>query len=101
MMSGCTAVLSICCSIAGPDDRGVWSDARTWLGHRRLSIIDLSPGGHQPMTHAETGVTITFNATVSSCATSRGRSATHSRLGPTPKCCCTPISSGDASAYRA
>lgn len=34
------------------------------LGHRRLSIIDLSPGGHQPMKHYETGLVITFNGEV-------------------------------------
>jgi asparagine synthase (glutamine-hydrolysing) len=35
----------------GPDDRGAWidSEAGVGLGHRRLSIIDLSPLGHQPM----------------------------------------------------
>lgn len=39
----------------GPDDRGAWlaADHRTFLGHRRLSIIDLA-GGHQPLTD-ETG----------------------------------------------
>ena len=38
----------------GPDDQGVWSsrDARVGLGHRRLSIIDLSAAGHQPMRDA-------------------------------------------------
>ena len=36
----------------GSDDLGAWSDpeAGIALGHRRLSIIDLSPAGHQPMT---------------------------------------------------
>ena len=36
----------------GPDDHGVWTDARRGLAfvHRRLSVIDLSPEGHQPMT---------------------------------------------------
>ena len=35
----------------GPDDAGVWidQDAGVGLGHRRLSIVDLSPSGHQPM----------------------------------------------------
>ena len=33
----------------GPDDGGVWTKGRVGLGHRRLSIIDLSPLGHQPI----------------------------------------------------
>jgi len=34
----------------GPDDAGVWRDAAAGIGfaHRRLSIVDLSPLGHQP-----------------------------------------------------
>lgn len=48
----------------GPDDRGVWSDGDAWLGHRRLAIIDLTPGGHQPMIDAETGVTVSFNGEI-------------------------------------
>ena len=38
----------------GPDDQGVWTDedAGIALGHRRLSIVDLSPLGHQPMESA-------------------------------------------------
>jgi len=36
----------------GPDEAGIWRapDGKVGLGHRRLSIIDLSPTGHQPMT---------------------------------------------------
>ncbi len=33
----------------GPDDVGLWSDGTACLGHTRLSILDLSPAGHQPM----------------------------------------------------
>jgi asparagine synthase (glutamine-hydrolysing) len=33
----------------GPDDEGVCASGGMVLGHRRLSILDLSPAGHQPM----------------------------------------------------
>jgi hypothetical protein len=33
----------------GPDGRGTWSAGRVAFGHRRLSVIDLSPCGSQPM----------------------------------------------------
>ena len=36
----------------GPDDEGVWGEGDAWLGQRRLSIIDLSPAGRQPMVSA-------------------------------------------------
>lgn len=47
----------------GPDDRGVWSDPRAGLafGHRRLSVIDLSPAGHQPMCSADSRWTLVYN----------------------------------------
>jgi asparagine synthase (glutamine-hydrolysing) len=47
----------------GPDDEGVFFDERNHLGfgHRRLSIIDLSSNGHQPMTDAQQKAWITFN----------------------------------------
>ena len=50
----------------GPDDLGFWrsADGSVGFGHRRLSIIDLSPGGHQPMTDPVTGVTIVFNGEI-------------------------------------
>ena len=39
----------------GPDDQGVWLDDTVGvaLGQRRLSIVDLSPAGHQPMVSAD------------------------------------------------
>ena len=48
----------------GPDDAGVWQDSGVHIGHRRLSIIDLSPAGHQPMTHPGTGAVITYNGEI-------------------------------------
>ncbi len=47
----------------GPDDSGEFRDhaAGLALGHRRLSIIDLSLGGHQPMIHGESGVVLAYN----------------------------------------
>jgi asparagine synthase (glutamine-hydrolysing) len=38
-----------------PDDRGVLNGGVALLGHRRLSILDLSPAGHQPMVDSGTG----------------------------------------------
>ncbi|MCX6707002.1 MAG: asparagine synthase (glutamine-hydrolyzing), partial [Candidatus Woesearchaeota archaeon] len=48
----------------GPDDYGLYADSNVSLGHRRLSIIDLSPKGHQPMSNKEGTVWITFNGEI-------------------------------------
>lgn len=48
----------------GPDDGGVFSDTRVALGHRRLSIIDLSNAGHQPMQSADGRYVIVFNGEI-------------------------------------
>lgn len=50
----------------GPDDSGVWHspDGTVGLAHRRLSIIDLSPLGHQPMHDASGTVVIVFNGEI-------------------------------------
>jgi len=50
----------------GPDDSGEWLDDRDGvaLGFRRLSIVDLSPAGHQPMFSASGRYVLTFNGEV-------------------------------------
>src|SRR5438270_6667429 len=48
----------------GPDGQGVWSAGRVAFGHRRLSVIDLSPAGAQPMVDAELGLTAVFNGCI-------------------------------------
>lgn len=50
----------------GPDDSGHWQSAADGiaLGHRRLSIVDLSPGGHQPMISSDGRYIITFNGEI-------------------------------------
>src|SRR5690606_18244337 len=49
----------------GPDDEGAWHDPHrgVHLGHRRLSILDLSEAGHQPM-RTPRGTTIVFNGEI-------------------------------------
>jgi len=79
----------------GPDDAGYWCDGESGiaLGHRRLSIIDLSPAGHQPMHAASNRYVIVFNgeiynhlqmrAQLEACASApdwRGRSDTETLL---------------------
>jgi asparagine synthase (glutamine-hydrolysing) len=48
----------------GPDDEGVFVDNNVSLGHRRLSIIDLSPAGHQPMCNENETMWIIYNGEV-------------------------------------
>lgn len=47
-----------------PPLRGFRQDANVYLAHRRLSIIDLSRAGHQPMTNADETLWITFNGEI-------------------------------------
>jgi asparagine synthase (glutamine-hydrolysing) len=50
----------------GPDDLGIYTspDAKVNLGHTRLSIIDLSDAGHQPMSNEDETIWITYNGEV-------------------------------------
>ncbi len=52
----------------GPDDAGEYREempwGTLWLGHKRLSILDLSPAGHQPMLYGEGRFAVTFNGEI-------------------------------------
>jgi asparagine synthase (glutamine-hydrolysing) len=48
----------------GPDDEGVYVKNNVGLGHKRLSILDLSPAGHQPMSNEDGSIWIVFNGEV-------------------------------------
>ena len=60
------ALVAVMCNTlknGGPDDEGFYTNesAKLTLGHRRLSIIDLSSSGHQPMHYQQDRYTITYN----------------------------------------
>ena len=73
----------------GPDDAGVWIDAEAGvaLAHRRLSIIDLSPAGDQPMVSADGRYVIIYNGEVYNHEDMRPSLSRASRFAaiPTPK----------------
>ena len=50
----------------GPDDSGIWLDAEVGIGlvHRRLSVVDLSPAGHQPMQSNSERYVLVFNGEI-------------------------------------
>ncbi|MGH7227809.1 MAG: asparagine synthase (glutamine-hydrolyzing) [Nitrospiraceae bacterium] len=48
----------------GPDDYGVYVNGHVGLAHQRLSILDLSPAGHQPMSNDQGTVWIVFNGEI-------------------------------------
>ncbi len=58
--------MALAIAYRGPDDAGAWADAQAGiaLGHRRLSIVDLSPAGHQPMASACGRYVLVFNGEV-------------------------------------
>lgn len=67
----------------GPDDRGEWADSACGiaLAHRRLSILDLSPEGHQPMHSAGGRYVIVFNGEVFNFAELRQELGAHAWRG--------------------
>lgn len=48
----------------GPDQTGVWSSAHVFMGHQRLSILDLSEFGRQPMVSSDSSVVISVNGEI-------------------------------------
>lgn len=57
----------------GPDDEGIFSDDFVVFGHRRLSIIDLSKAGHQPMCSSDGQLIITYNGEIYNYQTLRAQ----------------------------
>ena len=48
----------------GPDSGGQWLDKSVGMGHRRLSVIDLSQLSHQPMVDTPLGLSLVFNGAI-------------------------------------
>ena len=86
----------------GPDGAGMLVDPPAVLGHRRLAIIDLTAGGHQPMASDDGSLWIVFNGEIYNYLELRGRAAEPRPPLPqrlaTPRCCCTPTPSGASDA---
>src|SRR3954452_5387307 len=56
--------MTACLEHRGPDGSGFWARGPIALGHRRLSIIDLSVNGAQPMVDPHLGLTVAFNGII-------------------------------------
>jgi asparagine synthase (glutamine-hydrolysing) len=56
-------IKKMCQTIAyrGPDDEGIYATPQAGLGHRRLSIIDLSADGHEPISNEDDSLWLVFN----------------------------------------
>lgn len=65
-LANCVRAMTDAMTHRGPDGSGFWHDNETGmaLGHRRLSIIDLSDAGHQPMLSADGRWVLTYNGEI-------------------------------------
>lgn len=57
----CLKLMNNAISHRGPDAEGIWNDKNVFLGHRRLSIIDVSPSSNQPMISNDGKLVIIYN----------------------------------------
>ncbi len=71
----------------GPGDAGVWvdTDSGIALGHRRLSVLDLSPAGHQPMSSVSGRYVIAFNGQIYNHLDLRGQLISSPHPNPLPQ----------------
>lgn len=82
-LSNAVASMNETISHRGPDDHGVWvcSNKKIALGHRRLSIIDTSESGHQPMTSESGKYVLVYNGEIYNYETLRNQLTPH-RIKP-------------------
>ena len=81
----------------GPDDHGALVEGGVGIGMRRLSIVDLSACGHQPLFNEDQSVAVVFNGEIYNHRDLRsppgGRAATPFAATATPRCWSTATSS--------
>ncbi len=64
-----------CLAHRGPDDHAVWAEGPVALAQQRLAVVDLSPGGHQPMPNEDESLWVTYNGELYGWAEIRARLA--------------------------